>query len=554
MSVPYAVVPGSRRVAMSGARATSPCNPHITLEVTLKLRRKAALPPLDGRPAKPMTRAELAARYGASDQDIDAVVKAFAAFGLKPVATSTATQSVRLSGSVQQMEQAFQVKLFNYAFTRGVDEAPYRGRVGDVRVPAEVKDVVTGVFGLDNRRVARRRRKHPGVTTASAHALAASNGSRYLPAQLAQHYNFPPGDGEGQAVAVFEFAGGYFASDLKAFCDAAGVDMPTVEAISVDGTATSAHDGTEGETMLDVEVIAGVCPKAKIVAYFAEFSEQGWIAALDALMQDHANDPGVVSISWGSPEDDAQTWTAQAIDHINESFQEAAMLGITICIAAGDDGSSDGVRDGHAHPDFPSTSPFVLAVGGTTIPVRGGTGPDVVWFEGTGVRDQDFQDGSTGGGVSERFARPAWQGNIDIKSVNPGSFAGRVYPDLAVNADWFASPYLLVVDGGSQPNGGTSAASPLVAALLTRINAGRGPGHRLGYVTPVLYGTVGTGAAATTVGAIGCTDVVTGNNKTATIGGYSAGPGYDAVSGWGTPNGVKLAAALAGALPTGGGS
>jgi kumamolisin len=324
--------------------------------------------------------------------------------------------------------------------------------------------------------------------------------------------------------------------------------MPTVKAISVDGTPTSQHDGTEGETMLDVEVIAGACPKAKIVAYFAHFSEQGWIAALDALMQDHANDPGVVSISWGSPEDDDQTWTTQAIENINESFKEAAMLGITICIAAGDDGSSDGVSDGHAHADFPSTSPYVLAVGGTTSPVNGGTGPDVVWFEGTGMRDQDFKDGSSGGCVSERFSRPTWQNDINIKSVNPGMFAGRIYPDLAANADWFASPYLLVVNGNSEPNGGTSAAAPLIAALLTRINASRGPGHRLGYVTPVLYQTIGSGASAAKVGSLGCTDVVEGNNNTAQAGGYSAGPGYDAVSGWGTPNGVRLTDALAKAL------
>jgi kumamolisin len=550
MSQAYSVVAGSQRVAMSGARATGRCNAHTTLEVTVKIRRKAPLPAIEGRPAKAMTRAELATQYGATEADVDAVVKAFAAFGLKPVSTSAATCGVRLSGTVNQMEQAFQVKLFNYSFAPGVDEVPYRGRVGNVRVPAEVKDIVTGVFGLDNRRVARRRRRHPSGGTVSTHAMAAPQSSWYIPSQLAKHYNFPPGDGAGQTVAVFEFSGGYFASDLKAFCHLAGVDMPTVKAISVDGTSTSSHDGSEGETMLDVEVIGGVCPKAKIVAYFAEFSENGWVAALDALIQDHQNDPGVVSISWGAPEDDHQTWTAQAIDHINDSFKQAAMLGITICIAAGDDGSSDAVTDGHAHPDFPSASPYVLTVGGTTIPVMGGTGPDIVWFEGTGVRDQVFQDGSTGGGVSEHFPRPSWQNAINIKSVNPSAFAGRIYPDLAANADWFASPYLLVVDGSSQPNGGTSAASPLVAALIALINASRGSGHRLGYVTPVLYQTIGTGTSAATVGALGCTDVVQGNNTTAQVGGYSAGPGYDAVSGWGTPNGVKLAAALAKALPT----
>ena len=147
MSRPYAVVAGSRRVAMSGARATGPCNAHTTLEVTLKLRRKAELPALDGRPAKAMTRAELAAQYGASDEDVDAVVKAFAAFGIKPVATSAATRSVRLSGTVKQMEQAFQVKLFNYSFAPGSNEVPYRGRVGDIHVPAEVKDSSPGCSG-----------------------------------------------------------------------------------------------------------------------------------------------------------------------------------------------------------------------------------------------------------------------------------------------------------------------------------------------------------------------------------------------------------------------
>lgn len=139
-----------------------------------------------------------------------------------------------------------------------------------------------------------------------------------------------------------------------------------------------------------------------------------------------------------------------------------------------------------------------------------------------------------------------WQKNIPITSINPGHFNGRVIPDLAANADWTASPYLLVVDGKSQPNGGTSAASPLVAGLLTLINAERPAGKRVGFLTPVLY------QGNPTVGTIGCTDVVTGNpgnNDTANIGGYNVGSGYDAVSGWGTPNGKKLAQAIAQAIP-----
>jgi kumamolisin len=525
-------VAGSRRVALPGARALGRVNPHAPIEVTLKLRRMNQLPPLTGRPAAPMTREAFAERYGASAGDIDKVVQAFQKFGLRRVDANAATRTVRLSGTATQMENAFQVKLINYAHQSG----NYRGRVGVVQIPTEVKDIVEAVFGLDNRRVMHRRR-HP-VHTLGALAKAHIPSSWYTPAELAKHYNFPAGDGAGEAVALLEFGGGYFPGDLEKFCRLADVPMPTVTAISTDGTATDARDGAEGEVMLDIEVVAGICAKARIVVYFAEWSEQGWITALDAVMQDKTNDPGVVSVSWGSAED-TDIWTEQAMRETNEIFQAAAMLGITVCIAAGDDGSSDAVADGHAHADFPGSSPFVLAVGGTTIPAKGGTGPDVTWKEGDGLRADG--GGSTGGGVSAVFPRPPWQEAIAVASVNPGAIAGRVLPDIAANADWNASPYLLVVDGKMQPNGGTSAATPLWASLLTLINAARRPGKRVGYLTPVLYQNAASGG---TIGAAGCTDVVTGDNNTAAVGGYNAGPHYDAVSGWGTPNGAALAAAL----------
>jgi kumamolisin len=259
-------------------------------------------------------------------------------------------------------------------------------------------------------------------------------------------------------------------------------------------------------------------------------------------MQDKTNNPGVLSVSWGFAED-ADIWTNQAMTQVNETLKEAALLGITVCVAAGDDGSSDAISDGHAHADFPSSSPYVLAVGGTTIPVKGGTQPDICWKEGDGLRAD--QGGSTGGGVSAVFPRPNWQEGVTIKSVNPGAILGRCVPDIAANADWNASPYLLVVDGGAQPNGGTSAATPLWASLVTLINGARGAGKRIGYLTPLLYQTVSGGVGGPTIGQAGCTDVVSGNNVTDKIGGYSATPAYDAVSGWGTPNGAELLKAVA---------
>jgi kumamolisin len=525
-------VEGSERVPLPGAKVIGRASPKAKIDVSVKIRRKRKLPELKGRPAVIMTRKAFAAKYGGSKADIAKVVKTFRKHGLKAVEANAATRTVRLRGTVAQLEEAFETRLFNYAHADG----DYRGRVGPVHTPNEIGSIVEAVFGLDNRQVARRRRQPSRAKSRSAGAPVPA--AWYTPAQLAAHYNFPDGDGDGQTVGLLEFGGGYFPADLQKFCKLANVAVPKVTAISTDGTSSSKHDGAEVEVMLDVEVIAGICPKAAIAVYFAEWTEQGWISALDAVVQDKKNNPGVVSVSWGNAED-TDIWTDQAIAQINEILKEAAYLGITFCVAAGDDGSSDAVADGLAHVDFPGSSPYVLSVGGTTIPAKGGN--DIVWKEGSGLRSS--QGGSTGGGVSAVLPCPDWQKNVSIQSVNPGAIAGRCVPDVAANADWNKSPYLLVADGKPQPNGGTSAASPLWAALITLINAKRAAGKRIGYLTPVLYQSSGSGKNKT-VGALGCTDVLSGDNITDKIGGYRAGPGYDATSGWGTPNGVQLISAL----------
>jgi kumamolisin len=536
MNSKFAVVPGSKRVALPGAKATNPANPNAPLKITLKLRRKKNLPDLTARPKVPMTREQLAAAYGASPADLKKVTATFQKLGFTVVKSDLATRTVHLTGTVAAAEKAFDVKLFDYAHAEG----SYRGRVGNVHVPSGLSGIVQGVFGMDNRRMVHRR-PQPIPAANAAKALTSIPSSWYIPSQLATHYNFPPGNGSGQAVGLLEFGGGFFPADLAEFCKLAKISVPTVKPISTDGTSTSAKDGAEGEVMLDIEVVAGVCPNATIAVYFADFTEQGWVTILDAATQDKTNNPGVISASWGYAEDN-DIWTQQATTQISETLKEAAYLGITVCVAAGDDGSSDAITDGNAHVDFPSSSPYSLAVGGTTIPTKGGAKPDIVWKEGDGLRADN--GGSTGGGVSSVFPRPAWQSNIKITSVNSGSIVGRVVPDIAANADWVKSPYLLVVDGGAQGNGGTSAATPLWASLLTLINAQRGSAGRVGYLAPVLYAPP-SGKSGSTVGSLGCTDVASGNNTTDQVGGYSAGTGFDAASGWGTPNGEKLLAALA---------
>lgn len=526
-------VKGSERIPLPGARAVGAAHGDQWVEVTVKLKRREELPDFDRRPEKIVTREDLAAKYGADPSEIERAAKTFSELGLEVLGTNASTRTVELGGTVSAMNATFGVKLMRFAH----EGEEYRGRVGAVHVPDALSNIVEGVFGLDNRRVTKRR---PHATTALATTSKAKSRPWFFPAELASIYNFPQGDGAGQAIGLLEFDGGYFDSDLQAFCQAAKVPMPTVVPISVDGTPTNQLNDAAIEVMLDVEVVAGVCPKATIPVYFSSFTEKGWVNALDAVIQDKQNNPSVVSISWGNSEDGAW-WTASAIKQVNEALKETALLGITVCVASGDDGSSDAVTDGHAHVDFPASSPYVLAVGGTTLRKSGGAYSETAWKDGDGLR-QD-KGGSTGGGVSVVFVPPpTWQGKTLVASVNPGAKPGRSIPDVAADASGHTG-YFMVIAGKVIYEGGTSAASPLWAGLIARMNTSLAVSKkRVGYVTPLLYQDPAGGPG---VGAVGCKDINQGNNISAAVGGYTAGVGYDAVTGWGAPDGSKLLTALA---------
>jgi kumamolisin len=533
----FIAVPGSERVPVPGAQATRAADAEAWVEVTLKLARQTPLPTLDSRPARHYTAAELGSRFGAAPATIQRVADTFEDFGLTVLASDPATRTVKLGGPVHAMEAAFQVRLMQFAHQRG----DYRGRVGALHVPASLERDIVGVFGLDNRRVVRRRPDSDRKRHSIAHVITAA-GKRpwFFPAELATAYDFPDGDGTGQTIGLLEFGGGYFPDDLAAFAKAAGLpSLPDVVPISVDKMPTNTNDEAVGEVMLDVEVVAGVCPRATIPVWFSQFTEKGWVDALDAALHDPTYKPQVLSISWGYAED-AFIWTASAVQQVDEALKEAALMGVTVCVAAGDDGSSDGITDGHAHVDFPASSPYVLAVGGTLLRT-GAHRSERAWKDGDGLRAD--KGGSTGGGVSARIARPAWQSGLDVAPVNPGQIAGRITPDVAANAS-ANTGYFVVAQGQTEISGGTSASAPLWACLVSRMNESlAASGKRVGYCTPLLYGAAPGGGVP--VGLAGFNDIRTGDNLTAKVGGFSSRQGYDAVTGWGTPKGKELLAALA---------
>src|SRR5439155_17722855 len=119
-------------------------------------------------------------------------------------------------------------------------------------------------------------------------------------------------------------------------------------------------NSADGEVLLDIEVVGAIAPSAKMVVYFAPNTDQGFLDAITTAIHDTVHKPSVVSISWGGPE---SSWTAQSLTSFNQAFQDASLLGVTVCCASGDNGSSDGVTDSAAHVDFPASSPYVLACG-----------------------------------------------------------------------------------------------------------------------------------------------------------------------------------------------
>jgi kumamolisin len=528
----HVVLRGSRRHHRPGAQILGRSNRHEWCEITVKLRRKEALP--EPVPGKAVMSREAAATYGASDTDIDTVVKSFTSHGLTVVSKNSAMRSVVLSGPVERMEAVFNTHLFRVKH----GDHQYRGRVGDLSIPKELEGVVQGVFGLDTRPMIRSRRSHLQAAP-SSQLPPPDQRPWFLPQELAAAYNFAGTDASGKTVGVIELGGRYVSSDLTQFAQVSGLkSTPKVTVINVEKLASADSNDPDaiGEVMLDIEVLAGACPGADIAVYFSNFTEKGWVDVIDQALNDTKNNPCVLSISYGLAEG-ADIWTQQAMDAVNDSMKEAAARGIPVCVAAGDDGSDDQVGDGLAHVNFPASSPFVLSIGGTAL-IRDANGfGEQVWFDGDGLRKD--QGGSTGGGVSAVFQRPVWQSSIDIPSVNPNGMAGRIIPDVSANAAG-STGYFVIVQGQPQISGGTSAATPLWAALLVRLIKANVP---VGYVTPMFYQTV-QGSAGKTIGAMGCDDIKVGNNDTAAAGGYSARAGYDAVTGWGSPKGTALAEAL----------
>jgi kumamolisin len=528
----YVPLAGSARELLPDSRAAGSIDASEVTSVTVRVR-SAADPadleqkvralhdqPLQNR--EYFSREALAAQHGARADDLDGIERFAQQHNLMVSRRNAAERTLVLTGALGDLLSAFHADLHMFHHSSGT----YRGRRGEIFIPAQFEHVITGVFGFDTRP------KHKSPRRGKVMGSNQSGADGVFATEFAKRYNFPTEfqgtrlDGSGQCIAIIELGGGFSNTDLQVFFQEAGLVKPNVVAVSVDGAVNrpTRTGPADGEVMLDIEVAGAVAPGATLAVYFAPNQGNGFLDAVNAAVHDAERNPSVISISWGGPEEPSNQQATQAY---HEVFVEAAALGVTICVAAGDHGTADLDAfhwDKQIHVDHPAADDFVLACGGTQVDAQG---RDVVWNDGTPFGNVPGGGGwATGGGISQTIALPSYQGNANVPVSIATGKPGRGVPDIAMSA----TNYFTRVQGTEGASGGTSAVAPLMASLIALLNQAKK--KRVGFLNPFLYGNVAKGIVR---------DVTIGTNAISnTVNGYAASPGWDACTGLGTPDGTAI--------------
>lgn len=417
-----------------------------------------------------------------------------------------------LSGTFAGVERAFRPEglgLYEEVTARGTRR--FVGRSGRIYLPAQCLLDVLAVMGIDQRH---RGRPAAGKTMPNVHGL-------YSPRDIAARYDFPTSwDGTGQTVGVIALGGGYREDELVAYLQDQGVHWTgSISAVSADNRTVNAPDfhGTNQthvdnvfEVQMDVSVIAAVAPGAQIVVYFGESPQpngtKGLYAALYKAICDDQRKPTVISVSWEFPRSTISLSCANAFEVL---LKESQTRRITVCVASGDQGAFALPHSNKPDVAFPACSKYVLACGGTALD---GNGLESAW--GANARL------GSGGGYSSKEPMPSYQQG----TVKPGM--GRGVPDVAAMAmPGYDSVCKSRWDG--RPFTGTSAATPLWAALIVLINQGRRrqAGMSVGFINETLYQHKNTVFV----------DIQSGSNTA-----FQAARGWDEITGLGTPRGSDI--------------
>lgn len=416
----------------------------------------------------------------------------------KLVAVHNTSGNITVSGCTTDFDNFLKTDLHKFSSEHKEFHAPN----SNILIPQKWQNDIVNILGLDTYPIAK-----PYIQFQKSELTPRIN-TGFTPTQLANLYNFPKDlDGTGQKIGIISLGGGYNPADIVTYLTQLGINsIPNIIDVSVDGGTNNITNNVSANTenILDIEVIVAIVPKAEIRVYFAPNSFQGFYNAVNKGISDNCS---IISISWGAPE---SLWSKPTMALYNSLFESASKKNITILAASGDNGSNDGTSQ--ITVDFPSSSPFIVACGGTTVTADN----TFTTITNEFVWNNNPLTSATGGGISSYFDKPQYQTTPNLAITNK-----RGVPDISGNADPNTG-YILYMDGNKIIIGGTSGVSPLWSGLLARIN--QSIKKNVGFIHPIIYANPSA-----------CRDILLGNN-----GAYSASIGWDACSGNGSPNGIEI--------------
>ncbi len=546
----------------------------INISFALKPRNADQIPSLLAGLADPkspeygryLSQAEYRSRFGPTQSQVQAVIAYAKASGLIVTHVSPSGLYVRASGTTARINAAFGVKLLDYVSPDPLDS----GRVfhtpdREPTVAASIAPLLTSVIGLSDAAVPRSfahpRTFNPVAAPAFASSFAAPAQSQPTPYGTGHDYTISPADvasiyglgtslktysGQNQVLGLLEI-GGYNASDITTWESYYPLTktFPALDAISVDNAGTGVNEDTEAEVVLDIDMLLNLAYNAKQIRVYEQGDYDSFADTFDAMAND-PTPPSVISVSYGESELDESKSDAQAEAN---SLQQLALQGQTVCVASGDAGAYTDQSYSTPNVSDPGSQPSVVSVGGTDLAdnYTNSTTPatfasETSWYDSS---DGNYGNDGTGGGggVSTFWSVPSWQVGAFSTSTNPqGSTSMRNLPDVSLYASFDTNGYDIYIadDNGWVGYNGTSASSPLWAAMLADVNQERIAAGKpaLGLATPQIYALAKSSAYAKDF-----YDVNDGSTNSY----YKAVTGYDNSTGWGSPlNGSQMITDLSG--------
>jgi pseudomonalisin/xanthomonalisin len=483
----------------------------IYVAVSLRVRNKAGL---DAKTesvvlghSAPMTSTEFLTQYAPSKAQVDAVVAHLKSSGFVNVQVADNRLLVTADGTSGAAKSAFNVDLQHF----NVNGRDAHAAVNDPVVPKELGDIILAVHGLQTVH-----QVHPFKV--SANKVSATSGSEvgHSPAAWPTIYNagsIPTASGTTIGIIT---AGPLTQTlkDLATFVKNAGFASPSTSTVSVGSGSVSSSGATEWDIdSQDSLGAAGGAVKSMIFYNAPSLSDANLTAEFNSATS--ANTAKVINVSLGECESDAKSDGSEASD--DQIFETATAQGQVFAVAAGDSGSYE-CGGSKSNQSYPAVSPYVIAVGGTTVYTTsaGAWSSETVW-SCTSSRSC-ANSGGTGGGVSSTETAPSWQKSSGVL----GTSTARGVPDIAFDGNP-SSGVLAIVDGASQQWGGTSLATPIFVGFWARIQSAHANG--LVYPATALY-KFGAANESTIFH-----DITSGSN-----GGYSAKAGWDYTTGFGSLN------------------